>query len=81
VPEAVISVKGLRKSYGELEALRGIDLDVARGEVVAVLGASGSGKTTLLRACNYLTPFSAGEAGFMCTRPVQVGFTSRVISS
>jgi ABC-type transporter Mla maintaining outer membrane lipid asymmetry ATPase subunit MlaF len=56
-----IAVRGLHCRRGTTDVLRGIDLDVARGEVVAVLGASGSGKTTLLRACNYLTPFSAGE--------------------
>src|SRR6185503_13600096 len=56
-----IEVRGLRAKRGFTEVLCGIDLTVARGEVVAVLGASGSGKTTLLRALNYLTPFSAGE--------------------
>ena len=56
-----IAMRGLHCRRGTTEVLRGIDLEVARGEVVAVLGASGSGKTTLLRACNYLTPFSAGE--------------------
>jgi polar amino acid transport system ATP-binding protein len=41
--------------------LRGVDLSVERGQVVAIVGPSGSGKTTLLRALNYLTPFTAGE--------------------
>jgi ABC-type polar amino acid transport system ATPase subunit len=41
--------------------LRGVDLAVGRGEVLAVVGPSGSGKTTLLRPLNYLTPFDAGE--------------------
>ncbi len=44
--ESVISVAGLRKSYGELEAVRGIDLEVAAGEVFAFLGPNGAGKTT-----------------------------------
>ena len=46
MPESVISVNGLRKSYGELEAVRGIDLEVARGEIFAFLGPNGAGKTT-----------------------------------
>ncbi|HET6830960.1 MAG TPA: ABC transporter ATP-binding protein [Solirubrobacterales bacterium] len=48
MPEAVISVKGLRKSYGALEALRGIDLEVRRGEIFAFLGPNGAGKTTAI---------------------------------
>ena len=56
-----LEVRGLRAERGGAEVLRGIDLVVVRGEVVAILGASGSGKTTLLRAINYLTPFSSGE--------------------
>lgn len=58
---SVIRVRGLHTRFGATEVLRGIDLEVARGEVVAILGGSGSGKTTLLRAINYLTPFQAGE--------------------
>jgi ABC-type polar amino acid transport system ATPase subunit len=58
---SVIQVRGLHTRFGSAEVLRGIDLTVARGEVVAVLGGSGSGKTTLLRAINYLTPFQQGE--------------------
>ena len=60
--DGVITVRGLRSRRGARDVLLGIDLEVARGEVVAVIGPSGSGKTTLLRALNYLTPFSAGEA-------------------
>ena len=45
---AVIEVRGLRKSYGGFEALKGIDLDVREGEVLAVLGPNGAGKTTLV---------------------------------
>ena len=48
MPEAVISVKGLRKSYGDLEAVRGIDLEVRRGEIFAFLGPNGAGKTTTI---------------------------------
>jgi len=57
----VVSVRSLSTRRGAAEVLRGIDLEVRRGEVVAVIGPSGSGKTTFLRALNYLTPFTAGE--------------------
>jgi len=57
----MLTVEGLKTSYGQSQVLFGIDLEVRRGEVVAIIGPSGSGKTTLLRAMNYLTPFIAGE--------------------
>ena len=56
----VVTARGLHTRRGATEVLRGIDLEVRGGEVVAVVGPSGSGKTTLLRALNYLTPFTAG---------------------
>src|SRR6266516_731281 len=57
----VVTARGLHTRRGATEVLRGVDLEVYGGEVVAVVGPSGSGKTTLLRALNYLTPFTAGE--------------------
>ncbi len=56
----VIRVEGLRKSFGHLEVLRGIDLEVRRGEVVVIFGRSGSGKSTLLRCINFLEEPTAG---------------------
>ena len=57
----MIRIRNLRKSFGKLEVLRGIDLDVARGEVVALIGPSGSGKSTLLRCVNLLERPTAGS--------------------
>jgi L-cystine transport system ATP-binding protein len=54
-------VKGVRKSFGKNEVLKGVDLDVKRGEVVVILGPSGSGKTTLLRCVNFLETADDGE--------------------
>ncbi|RJE79206.1 amino acid ABC transporter ATP-binding protein [Paracoccus sp. JM45] len=53
-----VSIRNLRKYYGPFEALKGIDLDVAKGEVVCVIGPSGSGKSTLIRCINRLEDFS-----------------------
>ena len=59
-PEVVISVKGLRKSYGAVEVLKGVDLEVRAGEVVCIIGPSGSGKSTLLRCLNRLEEPTGG---------------------
>jgi polar amino acid transport system ATP-binding protein len=56
----MLQVDGLRKSFGKLEVLRGIDLELAEHEVVCLIGASGSGKSTLLRCVNLLEPIDAG---------------------
>jgi polar amino acid transport system ATP-binding protein len=55
-----VSVKGLKKSFGTLDVLRGVDLEVAEGEVVSVIGPSGSGKSTFLRCINALESASDG---------------------
>jgi polar amino acid transport system ATP-binding protein len=60
VTEALV-LEGIRKSFGALEVLRGIDLTVAEHEVVCLIGASGSGKSTLLRCVNLLEPLDAGR--------------------
>ena len=73
MPEVVISVKGLRKSYGELEALRGIDLDVARGEIFAFLGPNGAGKTTAISVLEGYLERDAGEVEVLGEDPASVG--------
>ena len=60
----MLEIRGLRKSFGALEVLRGIDLTVNKGDVVAILGSSGSGKTTLLRCLNFLETSDAGAMTF-----------------
>ncbi|MBR3331371.1 MAG: amino acid ABC transporter ATP-binding protein [Mogibacterium sp.] len=50
----MIEIKGLKKSFGSLEVLKGIDLSVSKGEVLSIIGPSGTGKSTLLRCLNYL---------------------------
>src|SRR5260221_2139780 len=59
--EPVLQVRSLRKSFGSLEVLRGIDLDVAEHEVVCLIGASGSGKSTLLRCIDLLEQVDGGS--------------------
>ena len=57
----LLAIRGLRKSFGATEILKGVDLDVRQGEVVSIIGSSGSGKTTLLRCVNLLEEFQGGE--------------------
>ena len=57
----MVSVRGVHKFFGDLHVLRGIDLDIASGEVCVILGPSGSGKSTLLRCLNMLEDISAGR--------------------
>lgn len=59
--ETMLKLEGIHKRFGDLEVLKGVDLDVAKGEVVCVLGPSGSGKSTLLRCVNLLEPPEQGE--------------------
>ncbi|NYS25704.1 ATP-binding cassette domain-containing protein [Rhodobacteraceae bacterium 2376] len=60
----VIEIRGLHKSYGTLDVLKGVDIHANRGDVVALIGSSGSGKSTLLRCCNLLEDSQQGEILF-----------------
>jgi len=57
----MIEIKGVHKSFGDLEVLKGIDLNVNRGEVVSIIGASGSGKSTLLYCINAIEKINSGN--------------------
>jgi polar amino acid transport system ATP-binding protein len=59
--EPLLAIQGLRKSFGDNEVLKGIDLTVQVGEVIAIIGKSGSGKSTLLRCINGLETFQSGS--------------------
>lgn len=61
----IIEIKNLQKSFGEHDVLKGIDLNVRRGEVVSIIGASGSGKSTMLRCLNLLETPSSGDILYM----------------
>lgn len=61
---AMLEITGIHKKFGDREVLKGIDLQVEKGDVVAVLGPSGSGKTTLLRCMNFLETPDAGQMVF-----------------
>ncbi|SED50871.1 amino acid ABC transporter ATP-binding protein [Rhodobacter sp. 24-YEA-8] len=65
----VVSVKDVHKSFGAFEVLKGVSLDVARGQMVAIIGKSGSGKSTLLRCLNGLESISSGKIS-ICDVPV-----------
>ncbi len=58
---AMVEARGVHKSYGGVEVLKGVDLTVTRGEVTCLIGPSGSGKSTLLRCINHLEKHDAGE--------------------
>lgn len=62
--DPIIKIEQLEKSFGDLHVLKGIDLEVNRGEVVCIIGASGSGKSTLLRCINLLEEADSGHIWF-----------------
>ena len=71
--EPAISVRGLRMSYGTYEAVRGIDLDVARGEILAFLGPNGAGKTTTVEILEGFRKRTAGEVRVLGADPAKAG--------
>ena len=73
MPEPVISVRGLRKSYGDVEAVRGIDLEVRAGEVFAFLGPNGAGKTTTVEILEGYRDRSGGEVRVLGEDPEHAG--------
>ena len=64
----MLAVEEVRSSYGRIEALHGVSLDVAAGEIITLVGANGAGKTTLLRAISGVQPISAGRIRFEARR-------------
>lgn len=62
--QEMIKITGLKKNFGDLQVLKGIDVSIAEKEVVVIIGPSGSGKSTLLRCINYLEEPSGGEIVF-----------------
>src|ERR1700710_1433202 len=73
VPEPAISISGLRMSYGEAEAVRGIDLEVMPGEVFAFLGPNGAGKTTTVEILEGYRKRAGGEVGVRGGAPERAG--------
>jgi len=71
--DPIISIRGLRKSYGDVEAVRGIDLEVQRGEVFAFLGPNGAGKTTTVEILEGYRGRSGGEVSVLGEDPEHAG--------
>ena len=59
--QPIVSIKDVHKSFGDLEVLKGVSLDVMKGEVICIIGPSGSGKSTLIRCINALNDIQSGS--------------------
>src|SRR3982751_766744 len=71
--DAAIEVRGLRKRYGEYEAVRGVDFEVRRGEVFGLLGPNGAGKTTTVEILEGYRDRSAGDVAVLGEDPQRAG--------
>ena len=59
--QPIVSIKDVHKSFGDLEVLKGVSLDIMKGEVICIIGPSGSGKSTLIRCVNALNDIQSGS--------------------
>ena len=75
----ILKMRNIRKSFGELEVLKDISLDVDKGEVVSVIGPSGSGKSTLLRCATFLETVDSGEIDYLDIAAVRNGEDGRAV--
>ena len=73
----MIKIRNIHKTFGENTILRGIDLDVGKGQVVVILGPSGSGKTTFLRCLNALEMPEQGQIEFDNAQPLSIDFSKK----
>ncbi|SAK91187.1 ABC transporter [Caballeronia hypogeia] len=62
---AMLKIKGLKVSYGGIQAVKGVDLEIEQGELVTLIGANGAGKTTTMKAITGLKPYSGGDIEYM----------------
>jgi ABC-2 type transport system ATP-binding protein len=71
VVDPIVDIRGLRKSYGQLEAVRGVDMRISRGEIFALLGPNGAGKTSIVEILEGYRPRDAGEVSVLGFDPAR----------
>lgn len=69
IDDVLVRARGLRKTYGDLEAVRGIDVDVRRGALFGFLGPNGAGKSTTMRMIGTVTPRTSGDLSVLGREP------------